>query len=94
MLKSICKGLLGRLLAYSVFGAGFWLLFQGFLRPNIPLGILGSLMIPAGMYLLVTVRRGTKLPAEFTADATLIDSDQEQTGEKGENHVDSIDRGR
>ncbi len=90
MLKSIGKGLLGRLLAYGVLAAGFWLLYQGFLRPNIPVGILGGLMIPAGMYLIVTARRGADLPA----DPALIDLDQEQAGEQEEDHVDSIDRGR
>ena len=78
------------MLAYGVLGAGFWLLYQGFLRPNIPVGILGGVMIPAGMYLIVTARRGTGLPA----DAALIDLDQEQAGEKEEDHVDSVDRGR
>ena len=90
MLKSIGKGLLVRLLAYSVLGAGFWLLYQGFLLPNILVGILGGLMIPAGMYLIVTARRGAAMPA----DAAFIDLDQEQAGEEEEDHVDSIDRGR
>ena len=90
MLKSIGKGLLGRLLAYGVLGAGFWLLYQGFLRPNVLVGILGGMTIPAGMYLIVTARRG----AESPTDASSIDSDQEQAGEKEENQLDSIDRGR
>ena len=86
MLRSIGKGLLGRLLAYSVFGAGFWLLFQGFLRPNILMGILGGAMIPAGMYLIVMVRRGDR----FLAGAALIDLDEEKEGDE----FDSIDGGR
>jgi hypothetical protein len=57
MLKALAKGLLGRLLAYAVLGSGFWLLFQGLLKSNIPLAILGGAMILGGMYLMVTVRR-------------------------------------
>lgn len=83
ILKAIGKGLLGRLLAYGVFGLGFWLLFQGFLRPSIPLGILGGLMIPAGMYLMVSARRWGKNPYTQV-------SDEAKEGE----HVDSIDGSR
>lgn len=68
MLKTLAKGLLGRLLAYAVLGLGFWLLFQGLLRPSIPLGILGGAMILGGMYLMVTVRR-ISAPSS-TTDAT------------------------
>ena len=59
MLKSIARGLLGRLVAYAVFGMGFWFLFRGVQDDNIPLAVLGGAMIPAGMYLLVKVRRFT-----------------------------------
>ena len=68
MLRMLGKGLLARSLAYAVFGLGFWLLFQGFLRPNIPLGVLGGLMILVGMYLIVGARRGSKLPARLTPE--------------------------
>ncbi len=57
MLKGIIRGLLGRLIGYALFGLGFWLLFQGFLRPNIPLGILGGAMILGGLYVMATCRR-------------------------------------
>ena len=81
MLKSLVKGLLGRLLGYGVFGLGFWLLFQGFLRPSIPLGILGGAMILAGMYLMATARRrASRLPV---ADAT---------NDKEDNRGDLLDR--
>ncbi len=56
MLKGIVRGLLGRLIGYALFGLGFWLLFQGFLRPNIPLGVLGGAMILGGMYVMATSR--------------------------------------
>jgi hypothetical protein len=84
MLKTLGKGLLARLLAYAVLGLGFWWLFQGFLRPNIPLGILGGAMIPVGMYLIVTVRRGPSLPDNPAAgdngpeDTGLEDSEKEE----------------
>jgi len=57
MLKTLLKGLLARLLAYSILALGFWFLYQGFLRPNIPLGILGGGMVLAGMYLMAILRR-------------------------------------
>jgi hypothetical protein len=68
MLRALGKGLLARLLAYAVLGLGFWCLFQGFLRPNIPLGILGGAMIPAGMFLMVAVRRGSRPTGDLTSE--------------------------
>ncbi|MFQ6026992.1 MAG: hypothetical protein ACE5Q6_05820 [Dehalococcoidia bacterium] len=63
MLEQLAKGLLGRLLGYGALLLGFWLLFQGFLRPNIIMGILGGGTILGGMYLLVASRRSaTSLP--------------------------------
>ena len=87
MLRMLGKGLLARLLAYAVFGLGFWLLFQGFLRPNIPLGILGGVMIPVGMYLLVAARRGSNLPANLTPE-------DEHKEELIDSVYDPIDRSR
>ena len=57
MLKTLLKGVLARLLGYGVLALGFWLLFQGFLRPDIPVAVLGGAMILGGMYLLATARR-------------------------------------
>ena len=65
MLRTLGKGLLGRLLAYGMFGLGFWLLFQGFLRPSVPMGLLGGVMIPAAMYLMVIARRTSLLPTSL-----------------------------
>jgi hypothetical protein len=87
MLRMLGKGLLARSLAYAVFGLGFWLLFQGFLRPNIPLGILGGLMILVGMYLIVGARRGSNLPASLTPE-------DEQKEELIDSVHDPIDRSR
>lgn len=65
MLKSIAKGLLGRLVAYAIFGLGFWLLYWGVQDDNIPLAALGGAMIPAGLFVLVKVRSfGTSSDSE------------------------------
>ena len=80
MLKGIVKGLLGRLVGYALFGLGFWLLFQGFLRPNIALGILGGAMILGGMYVMVTARR-------ISSTARAGDAEGEKEGNTG----DSLD---
>mgnify|MGYP004048039279 CR=1 FL=1 len=87
MLRMLGKGLLARLLAYAVFGLGFWLLFQGFMRPNILLGILGGAMIPVGVYLIVGARRGSNLAASITLE-------YEQKGELIDPVHDPIDRSR
>ena len=57
MLKALLKSFLARLLGYGVWALGFWLLFRGFLRPNVPLAVLGGAMILGGMYLIVSARR-------------------------------------
>ena len=81
MLKTLAKSLLGRLLGYGVFGLGFWLLFQGFLRPNLPLGFLGGGMILGGMYLIAAARRST--PTLPVMDAA---------SDKEDNPADPLDR--
>ena len=72
MLGQIGKGLLGRLLGYGGLVLGFWLLFQGFLRPNPLLGILGGGAILGGMYLMVAIRRSptNRSLGQPEADAT------------------------
>ena len=82
MLKGIVRGLLGRLIGYALFGLGFWLLFQGFLRPNIPLGILGGAMILGGMYVMATYRRMSAITPESGAE-----------GDKEDNPGDSLNGG-
>jgi hypothetical protein len=62
MLAQLGKGLLGRLLGYGGLFLGFWLLFQGFSRPNPLLGILGGGAILGGMYLMVATRRSPTTP--------------------------------
>ena len=80
LLKILAKGLVGRLLAYAVFGLGFWLLFQGFSNPSAPRGVLGGVMILIAMYLMVLARRSDPDP-EMTGSA----------GEGQENSGDSLD---
>ena len=61
MLKTIVKGLAGRLLAYGVFGLGFWVLYRSMFQPTlwtgVPMGVAGGALILGGMYLIVTARR-------------------------------------
>ena len=57
MLKLLAKGLFGRLLSYAAFTLGFWLLYQGFSRPNIGLGMVGGAVVLLGTYLMVQARK-------------------------------------
>jgi hypothetical protein len=59
MLKIIAEGLLGRVLGLGIFAGGFWLLIKGFVDSNIPLGVLGGIMIPLGMWVMAITRRVT-----------------------------------
>ncbi len=56
MLKSLVKGLFGRLLGYGGLVLGFWLLREAFIEVNYPLGVLGGLAILAAMYVIVVAR--------------------------------------
>ena len=57
MLKLLAKGLFGRLISYAAFSLGFWLLYQGFSRPNAVLAVLGGGVVLLGMYLMVQARK-------------------------------------
>ena len=59
MLKIIAEGLLGRILGLAIFAGGFWLLIKGFVDSNIPLAVLGGIMIPMGMWVMAAIRRLT-----------------------------------
>ena len=59
MLKSLMKGLFGRLLGYGGLVLGFWWLRQAFLEINYPVGVMGGLTILAAMYMVVGGRRHT-----------------------------------
>ena len=56
MLKSLAKGLFGRLLGYGGLLLGFWLLREAFIEVNYLLGVLGGLAILAAMYMIVVAR--------------------------------------
>ena len=53
MLKSLARGLFGRLLGYGGLVLGFWLLREAFIEVSYPLGGLGGLAILAAMYVIV-----------------------------------------
>ena len=48
---------LGRLLASAIVLAGFYLLWLGFVESNALKAVPGGLLIPAGLYLMVSGRR-------------------------------------
>lgn len=58
LLKIIARSVLGQFLGLGVFAGGFWLLFTGFQDSNIPIGVLGGVMIPLGLWLMSLARRG------------------------------------
>ena len=67
----------GRLLASAAVLAGFYLLWLGFVESNLVKAILGGLLIPVGLYLMVSSRRKeirreseSEQPAEATTDET------------------------
>lgn len=47
----------GRLLASAAVLAGFYLLWLGFVESNLVKAVLGGILIPAGLYLMVSSRR-------------------------------------
>ncbi len=47
----------GRLLASATVLAGFYLLWLGFVESNLVKVVLGGVLIPAGLYLMVSSRR-------------------------------------
>jgi hypothetical protein len=57
MLKTLGKGLFGRVLGYAGLALGFWLLFQAFSRPSPALGVLGGVIILVALYLMVLSRQ-------------------------------------
>jgi hypothetical protein len=51
-------GLLGQALGLAAFVGGFLLMGRGVVDSNFALGIVGALLIPAGMWIMVSNRRG------------------------------------
>ena len=56
-LVKLGRGLLLRLLAYSLFLFGFWLLFQAFEKSNVLLGVGGGAAVLVAMWAMVGFRR-------------------------------------
>ena len=50
-------GIVGRLLASAVVVAGFYLLWLGFVESNALKAVPGAILIPVGLYLMVSSRR-------------------------------------
>ena len=59
ILRSLGRGLAVRLVAYAALLLGFMSLYEGFSGPSIPMGLLGGVLIIAGMWRLAFARRGT-----------------------------------
>ena len=57
MPKLSIRGIIGRLLASAIVVAGFYLLWLGFVESNALKAVPGALLIPAGLYLMVSARR-------------------------------------
>jgi hypothetical protein len=55
--KSLFRGVLSRFLGSAVVLAGFYLLWLGFVEGNALKAVPGALLIPAGLYLMVSSRR-------------------------------------
>ena len=56
-MKLLFTGIIGRLLASALVAAGFYLLWLGFVEGNALKAIPGAILIPAGLYLMVSSRR-------------------------------------
>ena len=57
MPNPIFRGIIGRLFASAVVLAGFYLLWLGFVDGNALKAVPGAVLIPAGLYLMVSSRR-------------------------------------
>ena len=59
----------GRLLASAAVLAGFYLLWLGFMESNLIKAVLGGVLIPVGLYLMVSSRRRDIRRESQSADA-------------------------
>lgn len=59
ILSNLGRGLAVRLVAYAALLLGFMSLYEGFSGPSIPMGLLGGVLVIAGMWLLAFSRKGT-----------------------------------
>ena len=81
MLKLLAHGIFGRLLSYAAFSLGFWLLYQGFSRPNAVLAVLGGAVVLLGTYLMVQARKsdpsyGPAMDGDNTVQLPNVDKSQ------------------
>ncbi|MXZ92858.1 MAG: hypothetical protein F4W95_14105 [Chloroflexi bacterium] len=75
MPKFSLTGIIGRLLASAVVVAGFYLLWLGFVEANALKAVPGAILIPVGLYLMVSSRR-SQIRDESRRNAE-VDSDNE-----------------
>ena len=75
MPKFTLNGIIGRLLASAVVVAGFYLLWLGFVGSNALKAVPGAILIPVGLYLMVSSRR-SQIRDESRRNAE-VDSGQE-----------------
>ena len=75
MPKFTLTGIIGRLLASAVVVAGFYLLWLGFVESNALKAVPGAIIIPVGLYLMVSSRR-SQIRDESRRNAE-VDSGQE-----------------
>ena len=68
----------GRLLASAVVVAGFYLLWLGFVESNLVKAILGGVLIPAGLYLMVSSRQKEIVRESESNDPTEITPDKSE----------------
>ena len=93
MLKSLARGLFGRLLGYGGLLLGFWLLREAFIEVNIPLGVLGGLAILAGMYAIVLARSpraGSRQVQEPNTELSNTEEDDPGDSLDGGNESDKL----
>ena len=66
----------GRLLASAIVVVGFYLLWLGFVESNLVKAILGGVLIPAGLYLMVSSRRKEIQRESESNDPTEVTTDE------------------
>ena len=73
ILSNLGRGLAVRLVAYAALLLGFMSLYEGFSGPSIPMGLLGGVLIIAGMWLLAFSRKG--MPTDRRGNPASVQED-------------------
>ena len=93
MLKSLARGLFGRLLGYGGLVLGFWLLREAFIEVSYPLGVLGGLAILAATYVIMKARspRSDSTQAQYSSNE-LSKTEEDDPGDSldGSNESDKL----